>query len=93
MSVNNTVASTRSGLGALRTPVKKAWISSQSVNITDPMRVILAWKLHVLGALDMLGNVTAMLDFDHSITRAMQDERGDRDYWRHMSDIYLHVHS
>jgi hypothetical protein len=65
---------------------------AEGVSITRPRCVVIAGKLHVLGTLNILCNITAVLAFDVWITRAGQHERGNRDYWQHMPHIYLHIH-
>ena len=93
MSVNRTVASTRSLSGRVRAPVRNCSISPTTASASaDPGQMVVAGELHERRSGDAFGEVPARLDGDHPVARAVDDERRDADGAQDRPDIDLGVH-
>ena len=80
MSVNMTVASTRSGSWIPREPVDELLdLVEQRVGVAGEVDVIVAGQLDVAGARDVVGQVATVGDVDQPVAATVQDQRRDAD--------------
>ena len=90
MSVNRTVASTRVGLGAGRTPVTKSWISATIASWSPAqIRLSMPGSSTYRRARDVLREVTAVLDAEAARVAPVDDERRDADRRQDVADVAL----
>ncbi len=76
MSVKRTVARTRCGSGAGRTPVRKSWISADDrLLVAGPDHVVDAGQLDELRAGYVLGEIASVLDAEPARLGSVDDER------------------
>ena len=76
MSVNTTVASTRSG-STWRAPVEELLdLPDDRFGVADIEEVVGTGQLNQAGTGDVLGQVAAVLDVDHGVAGAVDHERG-----------------
>src|SRR5204862_1968550 len=61
------------------------------VRIAEPRQMVEARKLHELGAGDVLGEISTVLDGDGEVTRAVDDDGGDVDRRKQRADVELLV--
>ena len=94
MSVKRTVASTRSGSGRGRVPVRNSSISSAiSSTFAGGEPVVVAGELDELRAGDLCSEVPPLLDVDVVVAGAVEDERRRVDRREDVPDVDLRVHA
>ena len=93
MSVNSTVASTRSGSGACASAGEELLdLAERPVDVLVPQDVVVAGQLDEPRVRQVLGEPAPVADVDEAVAAAMEDERRDVDARHHVAHVDVEEH-